>query len=67
VTEVFAGEERTAGRGADGRASVVVGETHALSREPVEVWCFDFLLPVTTKFAVAEIISEDENDIGWPG
>jgi hypothetical protein len=61
---VAAGEEDAAGGGADGGAGVVVGELDPFAGEAVDVGRLDLFLAVTTEFAVAEVIGEDEDEVG---
>ena len=64
VAVVLARHERASRRRADRRAGVGLGEPHALGREPVDVRRLDELLPETAEVAVAEVIREDEDDVG---
>ena len=41
-----------------------VGEPHALAREPVDVRRFDFRRAVATDIPVAEVVGEDDDDVG---
>ena len=65
VTEVFAGHEDAAGGGADGGAGVVMGEAGAGGGEGVEMGGGDFFLAEGADFAPAEVIGEDEDDVGF--
>lgn len=60
---MLSSKECAAGGGADGGSGVVAGEAHAIASELVEMGRFDLFLPVAADFAVAEIISEDEDDV----
>ena len=64
VAGVLAGHEHAARRRADGGAGVELREAQALRRQPVDVRCGDLLLPVAPEVAVAEIVGEDEDDVG---
>jgi hypothetical protein len=44
---------------------VGVREAHALRRQTVKVWRPDFRRAIAAEFPVAEIVGEDENDIGF--
>ena len=48
-------------------AAVVVGETHPFAGEAVDVWRLHDLLPVTAEHSGAEVIGEDEDDVGAVG
>ena len=64
MAEVASRKKHTTGRGTDRRSGVVVGETDSLGGEAVDVWSFDFLLAVAAKFAVAEVVGQDKDDVG---
>jgi hypothetical protein len=63
-----AGKEAvTAGR-ADGGGGLGVGEAQPFAGEPVDVRRGDFGYGVVTAdIPVAEVIGEDEDDVGWGG
>ena len=61
---VLAGHEAAARRRADGAAGVGLGEAHALGRQAVEVGRLDALLAVAAEVAVAEVVGQDEDDVG---
>ena len=65
VSQMLAGEENTAGGGADGSAGVMVAEANAFLGQLVNVGGLDFGLTVGSEFAVSEVIGEDEDDIGF--
>ena len=67
ITKVAAGEENAAGRSAHGGSGVVVGELEAVLGELVKVGRFDLGLAVGSDFAVAEIVGENEDDVGFFG
>lgn len=67
VAEVAAGEENAAGRSAHGGSGVVVGELETVLGELVKVGRFDLGLAVGSDFAVAEIVGENEDDVGFFG
>src|SRR5690606_23387424 len=48
-------------------AGVGLGETNAFLREPVDVRSGDQLLPVATEVAVAEVVSDDQDDVRLSG
>ena len=64
VAGMLARHEHAAGRGADVVAGVVVGELQALGGEAIEVGRADDFLTERAEVAVAEIVGEDEDDIG---
>ena len=53
-----------AGWGANGAAGIKIGEPHAFGGELVEVGRFDSALAVTTQISIAQIVREDQNDVG---
>ena len=65
MSRVQAGHERTPGRGANRAAGIVLRETHALGRHAIDVWRLYVLLAVASKVALAEIVRQDEDDVGW--
>jgi hypothetical protein len=54
-------------RGAYRRAGIELGETQALRGQGIDIGSADLLLAITTQVAIAEVIREDENDIGTGG
>lgn len=67
VSGVFAFEKAAPRWCANGTPGIVTGEFHPLGRHAIEVGGFDDLLSVTPEITVAEIVSEDVNDIGLLG
>ena len=65
VAGVLSGHEHGAGRGADGTSGIKLRETQAFRSHAVEVGGADFWLPITTQFAVSEIVGENEQDVGF--
>jgi hypothetical protein len=63
MAEVHAGHQHAARRGADGRAGVVAGEPGTFGGELVEMRGADLLLSVTSKFAIAEVVGDDEDNV----
>lgn len=61
-----AGHERASRRCTYRAASIAIGETHPFGGHPVQVGRGEFLLAVTAQVAVAEVVGEDEDDVGWP-
>lgn len=61
---VASGEERGASGGADGAVGVEFGEAQALGHEGVKVRAFEVGRAVTREVAVAEVIDDDEEDVG---
>ncbi len=51
-------------RPANGAAGVGVGELHAVAGQRIDMRGFDSLLPVTADVGVAEVVEQDQNDIG---
>ena len=64
VAGVLAGHEAAARRRADGAAGVGLGEAHALGGQAVQVRREDVLLAVAAEVAVAEVVGQDEDDVG---
>jgi hypothetical protein len=50
-----------------GAAGVVLREAQALSRETINVRRLDLLLTIAAKVTVAEVVGEDEDDVGLCG
>ncbi len=67
VAHVAAGHEDGARRRADRRARVEVGEAEALGREAVDARRADELLAVGAHVSVAEVVGDDEDDVGARG
>ena len=61
---VQAGHEAAARRCADRAAGIVVREAHPLGGHAVDVRRLDPLLAVTSEVAIAQIVGQDDNDIG---
>ncbi len=66
MPHVLAGHQNTSRGGTNRVAGVEICELHSLSRHLIQPRCSDDLLSVTTKIAVAKIVSENENDV-WLG
>ena len=65
---VAAGQDAVARGRADGRGTMGVGEDHAFARQAVEVRRADFGFRVeAAQVAVAEVVGEDEDDVGPRG
>ena len=64
VAGVVAGQERIPRGCADSGAGVVVGEDEALAREAVDIGCGVARLAVEAHLAVAEVIGQDEDQVG---
>ena len=66
---VKAGHESSSGRGADASGGVVIVEDDSRGGEFVDVRSFDVFAAVVTEITIAEIICEDEDDVGggWGG
>jgi hypothetical protein len=45
----------------------VLSQTHSFTRQSVDVGSLDFLLPKTTDLSIANIIGQDEDDVGFRG
>ena len=67
VADVLARHKGAPRGSADGIAGVNLREAHAFGGEAVDVRCLNALLPETAQVAVAEIVGENENDIGPTG
>src|SRR5438552_2483613 len=63
VSGMHAGHQTTTRRRADRAAGVALSESHPFVRKTVNVRRFDPLLSVATEVAVAEVISQNENDV----
>ena len=66
VPGVLAGQEHAARGRADGVPRVVLREAHSLGGEPVDRGRADLLLAVAAELGPAEVVGEDEDDVG-PG
>ncbi len=64
MTGVQARHEHAPGGGADGASGVVVGEAHAFGGHAVQVGRLDEALAVGAEVAVAQIVGQDEDDVG---
>ena len=64
VPHVLAGHQRAARWRADVVSGVVAGVADPLARQLVEARCLDLLLAVAAKVSVAEVVSEDEDNVG---
>ena len=70
VRKVLSRHQRTSRRSTNWRTGVVLQKPHAVAGKRVNVRCQDFLLSVTTAFAVSEIVGKNENNVrafGWRG
>jgi hypothetical protein len=67
VAGVLAGHETAAGRGAYGAAGVGLGEANAFGGEAADVRGADALLAIAFEVAEAEVVGEDEEDVGAGG
>src|SRR5262245_30647559 len=59
-----AGHERGARWRTVGVAGIAAGEAESFSREAVEIWGLDVAAAVAGEVAVAEVVVEDEDDVG---
>ena len=64
VPRMQTGHQRTSRGRADCRTGIELGKPHPFLRQLVEPRSADLLLPITSQVAVAEIVGEDEDDIG---
>ena len=64
VPGVLAGEQRPARSGTARAARIRLGEAHAFGRQPVKVRRGEFLLPVAAQVPPAQVIGENEDDVG---
>lgn len=62
---VTTGEQGGAGGGADGLGDVETGEPRPFAGETIEMRGANFGGAVATEITPAEVIGEDQNDIGW--
>lgn len=67
MAEVTSGQEGASGGSADRGPGVVAGEADPFGGEAVEVGGFDLGLTVAPEFAVAEVVGENEDDVGFGG
>src|SRR6185437_9855610 len=65
VPRMLAGHQHAARRRADIVTRVVGREAHSLTGQAIKVRRLDLLLPIATEIAVAEIVGNEEDDIGW--
>lgn len=63
---VLAGKESAAGRAADGRIRVGLGEVDPFGRQPVDVRGAYVVCPAETKVGAAQVIREKDYDIWRP-
>ena len=63
VTGVLARHQHAARRRANGESGVCLSETHALGGHPVEVRRLDSLLAVRAEVSVAQVVSQDPDDV----
>ncbi len=64
---VLARHERAAGRGADGRVDVELGEAETFGRQPVDVRRLYFLVTEAREVAPAHVIDEHEDEVRFLG
>jgi hypothetical protein len=67
MSRVLAFKKATPRRRTHRAAGIVAGEFHPLGGHAVEIGCFDDFLPEAPEITIAEIIGEDEDDVGLPG
>ena len=67
VAGVRAGEQARPGRGAHGHAGVALREAQAAAGQRVDVGGFDELLPIAAEVAPAQVVRQDEDDVGRRG
>lgn len=58
------GHEADAGGGADGGGGVEIGEANAVFGHGIQVGCFDVRVAVALEVSVAEVVGEDDDDVG---
>ncbi len=61
---VSASEQGRTGRRADGRVGIEVVQSHPLGDQSVNVRRLHILCPIAGEIAIAEIIHEDQEDVG---
>ena len=64
VASMFAGEEHATGGRTDRTAGVELGEAHPPGGKPINVGRFDLRLTVTAEVGVAQVIGEQQDDVG---
>jgi len=62
---VQSGHQAAARRRAHGTASIMIGKAYSFRCQLVDVGCLDDFLSVATQVAVAKIIGEDVDDVGF--
>ena len=65
VAGMFAGHQHAPRRRTDGAAGVMLRELHAFRRQLVERRRMDDFLPIRPDVAVAQIVGENENNVGF--
>ena len=67
VRRLGPGQQAHTARSAHGSRDVSVREPHAPCREPVDVRRGNVFAPVTAQIAIAQVVDEDEDDVGLNG
>lgn len=65
VPGVFSGKKDAARRRADSISCVMLSETHAFSGETIKVRRADFGLAISADIAVAEVVGQEEDNVGF--
>src|SRR5580765_2487441 len=64
VAGVQAGHEGAAAGSTDGGSGVTLSKSHPLSGEAIDAGCANQFLPEAANIAVAQVVGEDEDDVG---
>ena len=64
---VLPGQEPGARRTAVGSGHVTGGEANSFLGDPVDVRGWDFLVPLTTKFSISQIVRQEDDQVGHFG
>ncbi len=62
---MLSGHQHAARRRTNGRSRIKMGEAKALGRHLVQVWCLDHLLAIAAQVTPAEVIRQNEDQIGF--
>jgi hypothetical protein len=63
---VFSSQKPGPGRAAIGSRNVSLGETSSSLRDPIDVRSRNFLVSLTSKFSVAQVVSQKDDQVGHP-
>src|SRR5262245_39975 len=62
---ISAGEKRGAGGTTDGSGGIAVKTSNAFVHEAVDARCLDVFGGLATEIGIAEIVGDDDDDVGW--